>query len=118
MKEVLTPEDINFLEENLKKTSSSPWNVVEDAGVDTAWVVPGTGSNPIALFDYNSGEQNKADARFVASARNYMEVMLSEIKSLRKRVLELIQSNNTEVQKRMDVQAELNELKKLQNENS
>ena len=44
-----------------------------------------------------------------------MGVMLAEIKELRSRVLELIQSNNLEFQKRMDLQTELNELKKVLN---
>ncbi|MDR2068007.1 MAG: hypothetical protein LBP41_03400 [Holosporaceae bacterium] len=113
MKQVLTPEDINFLEEQLRNATPAPWDVVEDKGVDTAWVTPNADGNPIALFDYYSGEQNKADAHFVASARNYMEVMLGEIKNLRKRILELIQSNNIEVQKRLDLQTEIDELKKV-----
>jgi len=74
--------------------------------------------SPIALFDYKNGEQNRADAHFVVSSRNYMGVMLEEIRGLRKRVLELIQLNNLEVQKRTDLQTELLELKKiLRNEN-
>ncbi len=113
MKQVLTPEDINFLEEQLQKISSGPWSVVEDENVDTAWVVPEVESNPIALFDYRGGVQNRADAHFVVSARNYMDMMLREIKILRRRVLELIQSNNIEVQKRMDLLTELHELKEL-----
>lgn len=113
MKQVLTPEDINFLEELLNNSTHGPWSVVEDKFVDTAWVAPDLESNPIALFDYRSGPQNLADARFVASSRNYMTVLLKEIKTLRQRVLDLIQSNNIEVQKRADLQTELNELKKI-----
>ncbi|MDR2781687.1 MAG: hypothetical protein LBB21_04535 [Holosporaceae bacterium] len=118
MKQVLTSEDINFLEDNLKASSPAPWSIREDESVDTVWVVPSTDGNPIALFDYRDREQNRADAHFFVSARNYMSVMIEEVKCLRRRVLELIQSNNVEVQKRMDVQAELMELKKiLRNEN-
>lgn len=113
MKQVLTSEDLNFLEEKLRESSPAPWSIREDESADTAWVVPSTDGNPIALFDYGSREQNRADACFFVSARNYMDVMIEEIKSLRKRVLELIQSNNVEVQKRMDVQTELAELKKV-----
>lgn len=113
MKQILTHEDINFLEDLLKNASPAPWSVVVDDSVDTAWVIPDLQGNPIALFDYRSGEQNKADAHFVVSARNYMNVMLEEIKSLHRRVLELIQSNNVEVQRRMDLQTELNNLKKV-----
>lgn len=113
MKQILTPEDINFLEEKMASASSAPWSVVCQDDVDTAWVVPSVDGNPIALFDYHSKEQNRHDADFVVSARNYFQIMLSEIKSLRKRVLDLIQSNNIEVQKRMDLQTELNELKKI-----
>lgn len=113
MKQVLTPEDINFLEEKLEKASPLPWKVIEDDDVDTVWVSPDIEGNPIALFDYNSREQNKNDAHFVVSSRNYMKILLNEIKTLRKRILELIQSNNAELQKRLDLQEEINELKKL-----
>lgn len=112
MKIVLTPEDINFLEEKLSHATSGPWRVIEDQAVDTAWVSPDIEGNPIALIDYNSAFQNKADAHFIAASRNYMDVLLNEVKSLRKRILELIQSNNVELQKRLDLQEELNELKK------
>ncbi|GHU14231.1 hypothetical protein FACS189449_10610 [Alphaproteobacteria bacterium] len=113
MKQVLTPEDINCLEEKLKAASPAPWKVVEEENVETAWVSPDIDGNPIALFDYRSGEQNKADAHFVVHSRNYMDVLISEIRTLRRRILELIQSNNVEVQKRIDLQTELSELKKL-----
>ncbi|MDR2681764.1 MAG: hypothetical protein LBB29_01810 [Holosporaceae bacterium] len=113
MKQVLTPEDLNYLEEKLEAASPAPWRVVDEENVDTVWVSPDLDGNPIALFDYRSGEQNKADAHFVVYSRNYMSVLIREIKILRKRVLELIQSNNSELQKRMDLQTELNELKKL-----
>jgi hypothetical protein len=112
IKQVLTPEDINCLEEKLRDSSPGPWKVIEDPDIDTAWVSPNTDGNPVALFDYRSGSQNKSDAHFVANARNYMDILLGEIKTLRKRILELIQSNNLEVQRRMDLQAEISELKK------
>ncbi len=115
MKQVLTPEDINLLEERLNATTRGPWNVIEEEGVDTVWVSPNLDGNPIALFDYQSGEQNRSDAHFVVSAREYMGVMLQEIQNLRNRVLDLIRSNNLEFQKRMDLQTELNELKKVLN---
>jgi len=115
MKQVLTPEDINLLEERLKATTRGPWNVIEEEGVDTVWVSPNLDGSPIALFDYQSGEQNRSDAHFVVSAREYMGIMLQEIQDLRNRVLDLIQSNNLEFQKRMDLQTELNELKKVLN---
>lgn len=113
MKQILTPEDINCLEEKLQKASPAPWRVIEDEDVDTAWVSPDIEGNPIALFDYRAGDQNKADAHFVAYSRNYMSVLINEVKTLRKRILELIQSNNLELQKRLDLQTELNELKKI-----
>ncbi|MDR0942438.1 MAG: hypothetical protein LBM19_02385 [Holosporales bacterium] len=113
MKQVLTSEDVIYLEEKLKAASPSPWSELEDEAVDSAWVIPSSGGNPIALFDYGSKEQNSADAHFVASARNYMGIMLEEIKNLRRRILELIQLNNIEIQKRIDLQTELEELKKI-----
>lgn len=118
MKLVLTPEDINFLEQELSHATPGPWRVIEDQAVDTAWVSPDIEGNPIALIDYNSAFQNKADAHFIAASRNYMDVLLKEIKGLRKRILELIQSNNVELQKRLDLQEELNELKKAMQRDS
>lgn len=113
MKQVLTPEDLNFLEDRLKKATPGPWSVMSKSSVDAVWVVPSVEGNPIALFDYRIVDENAANAQFVVTARNYMKVMLEEIKSLRRRVLELIQSNNFEVQKRMDLQAEVEELKRM-----
>jgi hypothetical protein len=113
MKQFLTPEDINLLEEKLNASSPAPWNTIDDSSVNTVWVVPSIEGNPIALFDYGNREQNSADASFVMFARNYMSIMIEEIKNLRRRILELIQSNNIEVQKRMDLQTELTELKKI-----
>ncbi|MBE6447095.1 MAG: hypothetical protein E7015_01230 [Alphaproteobacteria bacterium] len=115
MKLVLTPEDMNLIEKRLSEATPAPWSVIEKEGVDTVWVSPNLDGNPIALFDYRNGIQNRADAYFVATAREYVGVMLKEIKDLRNRVLELVQSNNLEFQKRMDLQTELNELKKLLN---
>jgi methionine synthase II (cobalamin-independent) len=68
---------------------------------------------PIALFDYHSREQNIADARFMICARDYMQVLIDEVKSLRKRVLELIQLNNVELQKRIDLQTNFDDLKQV-----
>jgi hypothetical protein len=113
MKQFLTPEDINLLEERLNASSPAPWNIIDDSAVDAVWVVPSEEGNPIALFDYRNREQNSADACFVISARNYLGIMIEEIRNLRKRIFELIQSNNIEVQKRMDLQNELMELKKI-----
>lgn len=113
MKQVLTPEDVNFLEDRLKSATPGPWSVMSQSDVDTAWVVPSIEGNPIALFDYRSGAENTANAEFFVAARGYMEIMLKEIKALRNRVLELIQSNNIEVQKRLDLQAEVDELKRM-----
>ena len=113
MKQVLTPEDMNLLRGYLSATTRGPWNVIEKEGVDTVWVSPNLDGSPIALFDYQSGEQNRNDAHFMVAAREYMDVMLREIQDLRNRVLELIQSNNLEFQKRMDLQTELNELKEV-----
>ena len=113
MKQVLTPEDINTLEDMLERTTPAPWTVIDNADVNAAWVSPDNERNPVALFDYRTAEQNKYDAYFVVYARNYMRVLIDEIKILRKRILEVIQSNNIEVQKRLDLQSELNELKKM-----
>ncbi len=117
MKLLLTPEDLNLLEKRLENITPAPWSVIEKEGVDTVWVSPNLDGNPIALFDYRSGNENRANAYFVTASREYMAILIKEIKDLRNRVLELIQANNIELQKRMDLQTELKELKKLLNEN-
>lgn len=112
MKQVLTPEDLNILEQTLKDVSGETWVVLEKEGVDSVWVSNLNGS-AVALLDYSSCDQNKADALFIASSRNYASLLLTEIKTLRKRVLDLIASNNAEIQKRVDVQGELDEIKEI-----
>ncbi|MDR1551378.1 MAG: hypothetical protein LBS14_01725 [Holosporaceae bacterium] len=113
MKQVLTSEDINFLEEKLGAASEEPWSLLENDAVDTVWVIPGRDGKPLALLDYQSKEMNSANAGFIVASRNYMRILLDEIKNLRRRILELIQSNNIEVQRREDLQSELQELKKM-----
>ncbi|MDR3156089.1 MAG: hypothetical protein LBT90_03250 [Holosporaceae bacterium] len=117
MKQVLTPEDISAVEQIVDASSPLPWKVIEIDNVDTVWVSPNIEGNPIALFDYHSREQNRADARFMVCARDYMKILIDEVKSLRRRVLELIKLNNLELQRRIDLQTDFDELKRTIQDN-
>ena len=112
MKYILTPEDINFLEDVIVNATTAPWSVLEGDKVGTAWVVPELNGNPVALVDYRDASHNKSDAHFIACARNYMPILIAEIKRLRKRVTELIQANNIEARKSIELRYELDKIKK------
>ena len=97
-----------------KSSTGGIWSVVEDSSIDTAWVATSLDeSGPVALVDYNSGDQNRADAHFIASIHNHAEELFEELQSLRKRVQLLLDENTEEVEKRIALQNELNELKGL-----
>ena len=97
-----------------KASTGGVWSVVEDNSIDTAWVVTSSDeSGPVALVDYNSGGQNRADAHFIASIHNHAEELFVELQTLRKRVQLLLDENTEEVEKRIALQNELNEFKGL-----
>ena len=91
--------------------TQGPWEVLEDRLVDTAWVNAAAADDdkPIALFDYRSGEANKANAAFVAAARSDVPVLLQMVSSLSRRVHELVEANNREVAARIEANKRLQE---------
>ena len=106
---------LKILIESYNSSTKGIWRVTEDPELDTAWITTDEeGANPIALLDYNKGTQNKADARFIASLHNHAEELFLELQSLRSRVMDLLTENTKEVEKRIALQNELNNIKELQ----
>lgn len=95
-----------------RASTGGVWKVIKDDDIDTAWVSSDAeNSNPIALVDYNSGEQNRADAYFISKMHNHAEEIFDEITNLRARVVDLLNENTNEVNKRIAIQNELNKIK-------
>lgn len=104
----LTPEIINQLEKASRAASPGPWEVLTDPLLACTWL-NGPGSEEVAalaLFDYRSAEENRADAEFTALTRNHVAGLLVEIKALRARVQELLDANSREVDRRVRAQSE------------
>ena len=95
-----------------KASTGGLWRVVSDDELDTVWITTDAeNANAVALLDYNSAVQNKADADFIVAMHNHGDEILSELKELRARTLELLKENSIEVEKRILLQNELNKLK-------
>ena len=95
-----------------KASTGGIWRVVSDDTLDTVWITTDDEtSNAVALLDYNAAKQNKADAEFIVAMHNHAEDLLSEIKDLRSRTVELLKENSNEVEKRISLQNELSKLK-------
>lgn len=95
-----------------KASTGGLWRVISDDTLDTVWITTDAeNSNTVALLDYNSATQNKADADFIVAMHNHADDILSELKDLRARTLELLKENSIEVEKRILLQNELNKLK-------
>lgn len=105
------PADLEEMAARCKAATPGPWEVLEDRLVDTAWLnaaAPGD-DKPIALFDYRSGADNKANAAFVAAARSDLPLLLGLVKALSKRVEELLEANNREIAARVEANKRLQE---------
>ncbi len=93
-------------------SSGGVWSVVNDSDVGTVWIVSDRdAANPIALLDYNSGDQNEVDARFIVCAHNNLQSIASELRFLRRRVEELLANNTKEVELRISLQNELKQVR-------
>jgi hypothetical protein len=103
--------DLEAIAARCGAASKGPWEVLEDRLVDTAWLNAATPDDdkPIALFDYRSGTENKANAAFVAAARSDVPMLLQLVKSLSKRVEELLEANNREIAARVEANKRLQE---------
>ena len=103
---------VKELSDLLKQTSAGNWYVVEDEDVDTVWISSDDESvDTIALLDYNGRAKNSADARFIVKAKNSASKLLREVEILRQRVIDLLEENTKEVDLRVALQKQLNDLK-------
>lgn len=103
---------VKELSKLLRQTSAGNWYVVEDEDVDTVWISSDDESiDTIALLDYNGGVKNRADAHFIVNAKNSISKLLREVEILRQRVLDLLEENTKEVNSRVALQKQLNDLK-------
>jgi hypothetical protein len=104
--------ELAAIAERCNAATEGPWEVLEDRLVDSAWVNAATASDdkPIALFDYRDGPSNKANAAFVAAARTDMPMLLRLVRSLTRRVEELLDANNREIAARIEANKKLEEL--------
>jgi hypothetical protein len=105
------PADLEAIDARCKAATEGPWELLEDRLVDSAWVNAATPDDdkPIALLDYRSGAENKANAAFVAAARSDVPLLLRLVKSLSRRVEELVEANNREVAARVEANKRLQE---------
>lgn len=103
---------VDLMEGVYKSTSNGNWYVIEDETVETVWISSDDDNiHTVALLDYNGKEQNNFDASFIVMAKNDMPKLLKEIKVLRQRVLDLLEENTKEVNMRISLQKELEQLK-------
>jgi hypothetical protein len=102
---------IEIIAARCKAATPGPWDVIEEAEVDAAWVNAATPSDdkPIALFDYRAGPENKANAAFVAQARQDIPALIEMVLGLRRRVADLLDANNREIAARIEANAKLQE---------
>lgn len=108
----ITAADLQTIAARCEAATESPWEVLEDRLVDTAWVNAARPEDdkPIALFDYRSGPVNKANAAFVAAARKDVPLLLRLVKALTRRVEELVEANNREIAARVEANKRLQEV--------
>ena len=93
--------------------TKGPWEVIADENIGAAWLNAQSDEDDkaIALFDYRDGAENINNARFAAYARAAIPTFIAEMKSLQTRVKDLLDANNREVERRLETQRELDDLK-------
>lgn len=100
-------DNLIVLDVGLKHATSGKWYVIEDEAVDSVWIATDeSGGEPIALLDYGSRDENSANAHLIVDMKNCIHTLVSEIRSLRSRVVELLSENANEVNLRVKLQSE------------
>ena len=101
-------DELNIIDDCLQRATKGKWYVIEDDCVDSVWIATDDeGNDPIALLDYNSREENSANAHLIVDMRNRMASLIAEVRSLRRRVVELLAENANEVNLRIKLQSEI-----------
>lgn len=103
--------DLEAIAARCEAATPGPWEVIEDQQVETVWLNAATPTDdkPIALFDYRSGIANRANAHFVAQARQDVLVLLAAMRSMQQRIQDLLEANNREIAQRVEAKRQLEE---------
>ncbi|MET1027700.1 MAG: hypothetical protein ABWY00_11070 [Dongiaceae bacterium] len=105
--------DLTDIAERSAKATPGPWQVLTEELVDAAWInAAGPDDDlPIALFDYRNGDENKANAEFLAHARTDIPRLLEALREARQRIEHLLDANNREIESRIAANRECCELR-------
>ena len=103
--------DIEAIAARCEAATAGPWEVLSDELVDTVWLNAATPEDdkPIALFDYRPGPVNRANADFIARARQDVPVLLAAMRSMQQRIQDLLEANNREIKARVEAKRQLEE---------
>jgi hypothetical protein len=103
--------DLEAIAARCEAATPGPWEVLSDQLVDTVWLNAATPEDdkPIALFDYRPGGANRANADFIAHARQDVPVLLAAMRSMQQRIQDLLEANNREIKARVEAKRQLEE---------
>lgn len=104
--------ELDQIEGRAMAATSGPWQVLTEQGVDAAWVNAANSLDdlPIMLLDYRSENENRANAEFVAHARQDVPRLIAALRQTQERIHDLITANNREVEQRIEIKRQLEDL--------
>jgi hypothetical protein len=107
----LSLDILSAIDNRCKAATPGPWQVLEDPEVACAWLNAAGEEDAaaIALFDYRTAEENAANARFAAAAREDLPRLAAAVRQLKERVQQLLDANSKEVDRRIQAQQERDE---------
>src|SRR5258708_25562836 len=84
--------DLEAIAARCEAATAGPWEVLSDELVDTVWLNAATPEDdkPIALFDYRPGPVNRANADFIAPARQDLPGLPAAVRRLHPRIPDLL----------------------------
>ncbi|HEX2580347.1 MAG TPA: hypothetical protein VHL08_00025 [Dongiaceae bacterium] len=105
----MTSDELDIIEARAAAATPGPWQVLTEDGVDAAWINAARAEDdlPIALLDYRSGDDNRANAEFIAAARVDIMRMIEALREAQQRIQHLILANNREVEQRVEIKRQL-----------
>ena len=106
-----TVEELAEIEAVCKAATPGPWQVLSEPDLASAWLNAAAEGDDfaVALFDYRPLEENQANARFCAVAREGVPRLIAEVRQLRQRVQQLLEANSKEVDRRSQALRERDE---------
>lgn len=104
-------DDLVEIEGRCQAATPGPWQVLSDPVVACVWLNAAGGGDDgaIALFDYRTLDENLANSRFAAAARDDLPRLTAELRQLRQRVQQLLDANSKEVDRRSQALRERDE---------